>query len=101
MLTALGIASMGFVALFTWRASLSAAGRGQSPRSAITEAWLNIAVGFTLNFVMNLLIVPIAVTGGHLSLEANWWMGWIFTTASIVRQYVIRRWFNGLQVRAS
>ena len=92
---------MGFVALFTWRASLSAAGRGQSPRSAITEAWLNIAVGFTVNFVMNLLIVPMAVTGGHLSLEANWWMGWIFTTASIVRQYVIRRWFNGLQVRAS
>ena len=101
MLTALGIASMGFVALFTWRAGMAATGRGQSPRSAIAEAWLNIAVGFSVNFAMNLLIVPMAVTGGHLSIEANWWMGWIFTTVSIVRQYVIRRWINGLQFRAS
>jgi hypothetical protein len=32
-------------------------------------------------------------------LAANWWMGWIFTTVSIVRQFAIRRWFNRRLVR--
>ncbi len=94
LLTVLGLASMVFVAAFTMRAYRQPTGPGQSPRSAVAEAWLNILVGFSINFVMNLLIVPLAVDGGHLSAAANWWMGWIFTTVSIVRQYVIRRWFN-------
>lgn len=94
ILAALGLASMIFTAVFTWRAYSQAPGAGQSPRSAIIEAWLNILVGFTINFVMNMLIVPLAVAGGSLSLIDNWWMGWCFTTVSIARQYVIRRWFN-------
>jgi cation diffusion facilitator CzcD-associated flavoprotein CzcO len=94
LLTALGLASMVFVIAFTCRAYSRPAGAGQSPRSAIAEAWLNILVGFSFNYVMNLLIVPLAVDGGHLSAVNNWWMGWIFTTVSIVRQYAIRRWVN-------
>jgi hypothetical protein len=94
LLQALGIASMAFVVAFTVRAYALNPGAGQSPRSAIIEAWFNIAIGFTINFIMNLLVIPLAVHGGHLSAADNWWMGWVFTTISIVRQYAIRRWFN-------
>ena len=92
LLTALGIASFVFVAAFTARAYSQPDGVGQSPRQAIVEAWLNIAIGFSINFVANFLILPLA--DAHISAAQNFWMGWISTTVSIVRQYVIRRWFN-------
>lgn len=94
LLTTLGIASMLFVAAFTYHAAVQAPGFGQTPRSAILEAWVNIVIGFSINFVANLLIIPLAINGGHLDGWSNFWMGWVFTTISIVRQYTIRRWFN-------
>lgn len=91
-LTLLGIASMIFTAAFTMRAYRAAPGQGQSPRSAVIEAWLNIVVGFSINYVANLLILP--MVGAQLTLSNNFWMGWVFTSISILRQYAIRRWFN-------
>ncbi len=94
LLVTLGIVSMAFCAVFTWQAVTRDPGLGQSPRSAIIEAWMNIAIGFGINFAANLFIIPLAVTGGHLSMAGNWWMGWVFTTISMLRTYTIRRWFN-------
>jgi hypothetical protein len=94
LLTGLGLASMVFVGAFTYRAAMKAPGHGQSPRSAIVEAWVNIVIGFSVNFVANILVIPLALDGGRLTLSGNFWMGWVFTTISIVRQYAIRRWFN-------
>lgn len=91
-LVTLGLLSFAFVAAFTWRAYTRAPGPGQSPRSAIIEAWANIAVGFSINFVANFLILPLI--GAYPSAAQNFWMGWIYTAVSIVRQYTIRRWFN-------
>lgn len=93
-LEGLGLASLVFVLAFTWHAAVAAPGVGQTPRSAIIEAWFNIVIGFSINFAMNLLVIPLAVHGGHLDAASNWWMGWVFTTVSIVRQYALRRWFN-------
>ena len=92
MLIALGCAAFAFVAAFTWRAAVAAPGVGQSPRSAITEAWLNIAVGFAVNFTANFLLLPLV--GASFSAGENFALGWIYTAVSIVRQYAIRRWFN-------
>jgi hypothetical protein len=94
LLTTLGIASMVFVVGFTYAQAVRAPGEGQSPRSAIIEAWFNIVIGFSINYVANLLIIPLAIEGGTLTHAGNFWMGWVFTTVSIVRQFVIRRWFN-------
>jgi hypothetical protein len=94
LLIALGLVSMAFCVVFTWHAYTGNPGPGQSPRSAIIEAWMNIAIGFGINFAANLLIIPLAVTGGHLTMADNWWMGWVFTTISMLRTYTIRRWFN-------
>ena len=62
---------------------------------SIAEAWANIAVGFTINYCANLLIFPIF--GMHISPGNNFLMGLIYTAISLVRSYVIRRYFNGLK----
>lgn len=94
MIEALGLLSMLFVAVFTLRAyrNDTPTGAGQSRRSAIIEAWVNISIGFAINFAANLLIFPLF--DAHISLATNWWIGWIYTAISIIRQYAIRRWFN-------
>jgi hypothetical protein len=67
----------------------------QTRLGSIAEAWANIAVGFTINYCANLLIFPLF--GMHISLSNNLLMGLIYTVISLVRSYVLRRWFNGLK----
>lgn len=67
----------------------------QTRLGSIAEAWANILVGFTVNYIANLCIFPLF--GMHISLANNFWMGCIYTVISLVRQYVLRRWFNGLK----
>jgi hypothetical protein len=66
----------------------------QTRLGSFIESWMNIAVGFTINYFANLLIFPLF--GMHISLRNNFLMGCIYTAISVVRSYVIRRWFNGL-----
>lgn len=56
------------------------------------EAMINVAIGFTINFVANLCIFPLF--GMHITLSDNFLMGLLYTLISVVRSYVIRRWFN-------
>lgn len=95
-ITLLGVASMLFVATFTFRAYRG----GSDPRAAIVEAWINLVIGFSINFVANLVILPMAL-GVSVPASANWWMGWAYTSISILRQYAIRRWFQGRIHRAA
>lgn len=67
----------------------------QTKLGSIAEAWANIAVGFTINFTANLLIFPLF--GMHISPGNNFLLGLIYTVISLVRSYVLRRWFNGLK----
>ena len=71
----------------------------QSRLSSLYEALINIVIGFSINFVANLWLIPMFVTGQdgkpvHIDLVSNWWMGCAFTVISLARSYVIRRWFN-------
>ena len=68
----------------------------QTKMGSIIEAWANIAVGFTINFIANLIILPLFGFGA-LTLANNFKIGVIFTFISLARQYVLRRWFNGLR----
>jgi len=88
LLTVLGAASFIFVAWFTWTTYHG----GKDPRAAIIEAWANIVLGFSVNFIANLLILPLIEA--EITLTQNFWMGWIYTSVSILRQYAIRRWFQ-------
>lgn len=67
----------------------------QTQAGSIAEAFANIAVGFSINFVANMCIFPLF--GMHISLADNFLMGLIYTAISLARSYVLRRWFNGLK----
>lgn len=66
----------------------------QSRLGSFIEACINILIGFGINFGMNLLILPLF--GFHISLVDNFYMGLLYTGVSIIRSYVIRRWFNSM-----
>jgi len=64
----------------------------QTRIGSLIEVAINILIGFSINWVANIFILPLygfAITGGQA-----FSMGLIFTVISVVRGYVIRRWFN-------
>jgi hypothetical protein len=68
----------------------------QTKLGSIAEAWANIAVGFSINFTANMLILPLFGFHG-LTVRNNFIIGVLYTVISLVRSYVLRRWFNGLK----
>lgn len=94
LITVLGVVSALFVAWFTYRAYYSHEdGKGaQSRRESVIEAWTNIVIGFSINYTANLIFLP--MVGAELTVSNNFWLGWMYTAVSIVRQYAVRRWFN-------
>lgn len=68
----------------------------QTKLGSFVEAWANIAVGFAINFSANLIFLPLF---GFTTLTAAkaFGIGLVFTAISLARQYVLRRWFNGLR----
>lgn len=68
----------------------------QTKVGSLVEAWANIAIGFSINFAANLLILPLF--GFHsLTVGKNFVIGLLYTVISLARSYVLRRWFNGLR----
>ena len=61
------------------------------------EAFTNVFIGFTINFVANWLILP-WFFGIEADLASFAWLGAVYTVISIARSYVIRRAFNGQTV---
>jgi phosphate starvation-inducible membrane PsiE len=64
----------------------------QSHKSSFIEACLNAFIGYWISFVAQLIIYP--AYGGHFSLVTNIYIGLWFAALSIIRGYMIRRWFN-------
>lgn len=67
----------------------------QTKLGSFVESWANIFIGFTINYFANLTILPLF--GFNVTAADAFGMGLIFTAISLVRSYVIRRWFNGLK----
>ena len=64
----------------------------QSRRSSLAESVTNIAVGYAVNFIANLLVLPLF--GFDVTVTQNLGLGAIYTVVSLVRSYGLRRWFN-------
>lgn len=64
----------------------------QSRLGSLIEALANIVIGFTINWWANILILPLF--GFHVTGGQAFGIGVIFTVISLVRSYVLRRWFN-------
>lgn len=68
----------------------------QTKLGSVAEAGANIAVGFGVNFMANILILPL-FGFASLTLEKNLLIGAVYTVISLARSYVLRRWFNNLK----
>lgn len=66
----------------------------QSKGMSFVESWVNVAIGFGINFTANMLVLPLF--GFHVTAAQSFGIGIIFTFISVGRSYLIRRWFNGL-----
>jgi hypothetical protein len=64
----------------------------QSKKQSFTEALSNTAVGFIVSYISTFLIFPLV--GFESSPGKNLIITGYFTVVSILRGYIIRRWFN-------
>lgn len=72
----------------------------QTKLGSLIESLMNIAIGYGVALLSQLVVFP--HFGIHVPLSTNLWIGAWFTVISLVRSYVIRRWFNArLQAAAS
>lgn len=68
----------------------------QTRLGSFTEAWANIAVGFAINWSANMVFLPMFGFSSITAAKA-FGIGVVFTAISLVRQYILRRYFNGLR----
>lgn len=64
----------------------------QTKRQSLAESAVNVLIGYVVALLAQLAIFPLFGIRVHLSanlLIVSW-----FTLISLVRSYVIRRWFN-------
>jgi hypothetical protein len=100
MLEILGLSSIVFVFIVTLRAAYSnPLSGGQTIKDSLMEIWTNIVIGFSFNYVQNFILLPLV--DAQLSIESNFYLGWIYTATSFIRQFLVRRWFNRKMLRAS
>lgn len=64
----------------------------QSRLHSFIEAWANVLVGFLVGLISNIVVLPLF--GYKVTLTDAFGMSVVFTVISIVRSYMIRRWFN-------
>jgi len=67
----------------------------QTRLGSFLEAWANIIVGFSINWFANMAILPLF--GFNVTGAQAFGIGLFFTAISLVRSYILRRWFNGLK----
>ena len=64
----------------------------QSKLESLTEAIINTFIGFVIAFISQLVFFPIV--GIEANLEQNFILTVLFTLVSIIRTYIVRRYFN-------
>ena len=64
----------------------------QSKRESMVETLTNVSIGWFISFIANMLVLPLF--GYNINLTDGLLISIIFTIISIVRGYVVRRWFN-------
>jgi len=69
----------------------------QSKRNSAFEATTNVAIGYLVSVLANVLILPLF--GYNVTIGDSFAIGLAFTLVSLARSYVLRRIFNRLDRR--
>lgn len=64
----------------------------QTKIGSLVESGINILIGYFVALASQLVLFPMFDI--HITLQTNLWIGLWFTVISLIRSYVIRRWFN-------
>lgn len=64
----------------------------QTKTGSLIESLFNVAIGFAINFVANIFILPLV--GFHITPGQNLFIGVLYTLVSVARSYCLRRYFN-------
>lgn len=64
----------------------------QTRLESLVEVLINVAIGWVIALITQLLVFPLF--GINITVVEQLGISVIFTIVSIVRGYVIRRWFN-------
>ena len=64
----------------------------QSKRDSLIETLTNVGIGWFISFIAKMLVLPLF--GYNINLTDGVLISIIFTIISIIRGYVVRRWFN-------
>lgn len=64
----------------------------QSKIESIIESFVNVLIGYFVALVSQIFVFPMFDI--HVPITTNLWIGAWFTVISLVRSYIIRRWFN-------
>lgn len=64
----------------------------QTKLESLLESTVNIFIGYFVALLSQVLIFPLFDI--NVPLSTNLWIGAWFTVISLIRSYVVRRWFN-------
>ena len=67
----------------------------QSKRNSALEAATNVAIGYLVSVLANVLILPLF--GYNVTIGDSFAIGLAFTVVSLLRSYLLRRVFNWLE----
>lgn len=67
----------------------------QTRFQSFVESCLNILIGYLVSLASQIIIFP--WFGIDIPLSSNLWIGVWFTVISLVRSFLIRRWFNAMK----
>ena len=64
----------------------------QTKLSSLLESFINILIGYLIALLSQIIIFPFFNI--HITLQDNMYIGAWFTLISLIRSYLIRRYFN-------
>ena len=64
----------------------------QNKAQSLIETLTNVSIGYVISFIANMTVLP--MFGYDINLTDGFWISIIFTIISVIRGYVVRRWFN-------
>ena len=64
----------------------------QSKKDSLIESLTSTTIGWLIGVILNLTVLPLF--DYDITVVDSLWVSLIFTVVSVIRDYVIRRWFN-------
>ena len=64
----------------------------QSKKQSLIETLTSVFVGWLIGVILNMLVLPLF--DYNITVIDSLWVSLIFIVVSVIRGYVIRRWYN-------